>query len=59
MNFVDVTQALTEQGYADSKRVVAAGGSAGPFLRSSERPFYSLQQQQQQQQQQVMRASKM
>ncbi|NRD71978.1 S9 family peptidase [Shewanella sp. VB17] len=31
-DFVDVTQALTEQGYADSQRVVAAGGSAGGLL---------------------------
>lgn len=34
-DFVDVTKALTEQGYADSKRVVAAGGSAGGLLMGS------------------------
>ena len=34
-DFDDVTQALTEQGYADSKRVVAAGGSAGGLLMGS------------------------
>ncbi|PKG74618.1 oligopeptidase B [Shewanella sp. GutCb] len=31
-DFVDVTQALTAQGYADKNKVVAAGGSAGGLL---------------------------
>ncbi|WP_065204522.1 S9 family peptidase [Shewanella woodyi] len=34
-DFVDVTKGLTEQGYGDSKRVVAAGGSAGGLLMGS------------------------
>ncbi|ABV38973.1 Oligopeptidase B [Shewanella sediminis HAW-EB3] len=31
-DFIDVTKALTSQGYGDRKRVVAAGGSAGGLL---------------------------
>ena len=31
-DFVDVTQALTAQGYGDKSKVVAAGGSAGGLL---------------------------
>lgn len=31
-DFIDVTKALTSQGYGDKKRVVAAGGSAGGLL---------------------------
>ncbi|MCL1095499.1 S9 family peptidase [Shewanella kaireitica] len=31
-DFIDVTQALTEQGYGDKNKVVAAGGSAGGLL---------------------------
>lgn len=31
-DFIDVTQALTERGYADKNKVVAAGGSAGGLL---------------------------
>lgn len=31
-DFIDVTQALTERGYADKDKVVASGGSAGGLL---------------------------
>lgn len=31
-DFIDVTTALTEQGYGDKNKVVASGGSAGGLL---------------------------